>query len=318
VQISVAICTRNRARQLSEMLETAAAMRVPPGLAWEVLIVDNGSTDNTPQVVEGFAARLPIRRVFEGTPGLSNARNKGVAEARGAYICWTDDDVLLDPDWLAAYAEAFAEHPEAAVFGGRVMPVLQPPTPGWFMEVQRDGTLDNLLAKRDFGAQGRVLSLTDGRSLPYGANYAIRTADQRKCLYDPRFGVSPDHKRLGEETRVFAALGEAGEIGWWVPGAKVNHIIPATRQTIRYALQYFMSAGETWALERQIEPHRLSHSSLPANISPMLMQWMAVKHLLRFAWFWALRRPGVWVHDLHIAGFYRGALSYRRHAQMKG
>jgi len=106
VEVTAIICTRNRATQLSQVLESASHLVVPPGLSWEFIVVDNGSSDNTADVVRRYAGRLPLRIVREEIPGLSNARNRGVAEARGDYICWTDDDVRLDPNWLAAYAAA--------------------------------------------------------------------------------------------------------------------------------------------------------------------------------------------------------------------
>src|SRR5262245_58021394 len=102
--ITVLICTRNRAAQLGHALSSAARMDAPPGVRWELVVVDNGSTDETEQVALGYSDRLPVRLVREETPGLSHARNRGVSEARGRYICWTDDDIVLDRNWLAAYA----------------------------------------------------------------------------------------------------------------------------------------------------------------------------------------------------------------------
>ena len=103
MQISVVLCTRNRAEQLRSTLESATRMRIPDGLAWEFVLVDNGSTDHTADVVADFEGRLPIRRVVETTPGLSNARNCGVAAARGDHNSWTDDDgiTVFDSTGLA-------------------------------------------------------------------------------------------------------------------------------------------------------------------------------------------------------------------------
>jgi glycosyltransferase involved in cell wall biosynthesis len=146
IDITVLICTRNRADRLARALSSAAEMRIPQDLRWELIVVDNGSTDHTAEVVARFAARLPIRLVQESLAGLSNARNRGVSEARGRYICWTDDDVLIDPEWLASYSAAFARHPEAAVFGGRIEPLLEDPTPGWVARLADSWPLTTLLA----------------------------------------------------------------------------------------------------------------------------------------------------------------------------
>ncbi|MGZ3272282.1 MAG: glycosyltransferase [Caulobacteraceae bacterium] len=242
--ITVVICTRNRAAQLRNVLESVPRLRVPPGLSWELLIVDNGSSDNTAEVVQSFASRLPVRLAREDTPGLSNARNRGVAEARGRYICWTDDDVVIDEGWLAAYAEAFQAHPDAVVFGGRVIPVLEPPTPAWFANLVRYQPLASLVAMRDFGDSPVPLDVARGL-IPWGANYAVRTAEQRQALYDPGLGVSPLQKRLSEETDSMDRMLKEGAEGWWVPDAQVRHIYPPHRQTLSYVFSYFTALGET-------------------------------------------------------------------------
>jgi glycosyltransferase involved in cell wall biosynthesis len=242
--LTVIMCTRNRAEQLRRVLESASAMRIPPGVTWEFLLVDNGSTDHTAEVVESFTDRLPIRRVWQPEPGLSNARNAGVAEAAGDYILWTDDDVVIDPGWLEAYADAFAAFPEAAVFGGVIEPVYEVEPPTWFRE--NEDLLSTIVAKRDMGPERRVLPNDPGMT-PYGANYALRTAEQKRHLYNPDLGVSPSHKRLGEETVVIEEIRDAGGIAVWVPEARVSHLIPTKRLTLDYVRTYSESAGETWA-----------------------------------------------------------------------
>ena len=82
-------------------------MRLPDHLDWEVLVVDNGCADHTDAVIEAFAGRLPIRREFEPRRGHTPARNRAWMPAKGEYIVWTDDDVVVDPGWLAALCGAF-------------------------------------------------------------------------------------------------------------------------------------------------------------------------------------------------------------------
>lgn len=239
--LSLVICTRNRAEQLRRTLRTAEKLEAP-GEPWELLIIDNGSTDHTARVVEDFADRLPIRRIIEREPGLSNARNRGVQEARGRYICWTDDDVLLDRGWLAAYADAFRRHPEASFFGGRVTPVFDGPVPGWF--AANSDLLGDLLAARDLGeTEARFLSGT--RELPYGASFAVRTADQRRHPFDPALGAG--RQRLGEESVVMLAMLAEGGHGVWVPAARAEHVIAAARLTLGYVADYYHASGATWA-----------------------------------------------------------------------
>ena len=261
LDITVIICTRNRASQLREGLTSVANLKAPKGLRWEVLLVDNGSSDNTVEVAASFRDRLPIRVVREEAAGLSHARNRGVAEAAGTYICWTDDDVLLDPHWLAAYAAAFARHPEAAVFGGEIIPVLQPPTPKWFGMLADQWPLTTLLAKRNYGDKPIPLDFDRG-VIPWGANFAVRTAEQRRVLYEPALGVSPLQRRVGEEAEVMFRMLKAGGVGWWTPEARVRHIIPVKRQTLRYVYEYYLSCGETAAYMERVWPgaHHLAGS----------------------------------------------------------
>jgi glucosyl-dolichyl phosphate glucuronosyltransferase len=258
MEISVVVCTRDRAQPLRQFLGSVEGLQAPVDLAWEILVVDNGSTDDTPRVVEDFIGRLPIRTIREERPGLSNARNAGVAAARGRYICWTDDDVELDERWLAAYAAAFRRHPQAAIFGGKIVPVLQPPTPRWFSRLAHAWPLTNILAARDFGDHEAPVDLEKGL-VPWGANFAVRTEDQRRFAYDPKLGVSPVQRRSGEEAQVIYEMVQSGATGWWIPDAIVRHIYPPHRQTKRYLYEHYYAMGETWAyLERTHRNHHMN------------------------------------------------------------
>jgi glucosyl-dolichyl phosphate glucuronosyltransferase len=240
VEISVVICTRDRAQQLTELLESMCAL-TPPGVAWELIIVDNGSTDNTPQVVESFEDKLPIRRVYQAIPGLSNARNAGVDAAQGAYIVWTDDDVHVRPEWLLSYAQAFKRWPDAAIFGGKITPVLLPPTPSWFERGAK--YLGSALCLRDLGDRPVPVSTT-GHCIPWGANYALRALEQKQYNYDPELGVAPGRRTGGEEVDVIERILASGKGGWWLPQVEVEHIVPPSRQTIPYVASYYQAYGD--------------------------------------------------------------------------
>lgn len=314
VDISVVVCTRNRARQLGDFLQSVVALRVPEGLSWEILIVDNGSSDDTPEVVQSFADRLPIRSTHEEQAGLSNARNRGVEVARGRYICWTDDDVVLDPEWLSAYVTAFERHPEAAYFGGRILPRLQAPVTPWFERLKDTWPLTYLLAKRDFGDEEMRLS-AEGGHLPWGANFAIRTEEQRSLRYDPMLGVSPEQRRLGEESDVLVKLDASGAQGWWVPGSKVHHLIPAQRQSLKYIVQYFRSHGETLAyLEAKNDPRAGAH----ANGTVSSLKVRAVLHSVGFGFWHALGRRWRSIRHLRLYAIYSGAADFKSRAPPEG
>ena len=311
--ITVIICTRNRAASLERALLSATRLRIPHGLAWELMIVDNGSTDSTRAVVASFADRLPVRHVVEPAAGLSNARNRGVAEALGALICWTDDDVELDPEWLAAYHAAAAAFPDAAFFAGNVTPVLESPTPTWYARIAGEPGLQSLMASRRFETP-RPLSLAGGL-LPYGANFAVRTSYQRQQRFDPMLGVSPDHRRSGEETALILAIIAAGGVGWSVPDSNVSHHIPTSRQTRSYIWSYYRAIGETWALlaDRHADPNFLGPPLKGGRRIFGVPVWVgrqAVAAMCKAALYRSLRRDREWLSSTRRAAYFVGAAMF--------
>jgi glycosyltransferase involved in cell wall biosynthesis len=119
--ISIIICTRNRSQRLKGTLASIQQLIYSPGWRWEAVIVDNNSTDETKSVIEAFAATpgLDVQYVFEGTNGLSHARNAGLQKARGEIVAFTDDDVVLDREWLAHIAQECSEHASVSMFFGQ-------------------------------------------------------------------------------------------------------------------------------------------------------------------------------------------------------
>jgi glycosyltransferase involved in cell wall biosynthesis len=314
LDVSVLICTRNRAAQLASVLQSACKLKVPDEVTWELLLVDNGSSDNTADIARSFSDRLPIRVVRQEIPGLSNARNMGVSKARGKYICWTDDDVLIDQNWLSAYVEAFRRHPDAAVFGGKVIPRFEGDSPPeWLEKGKHSFPLANLLAYRDLGELERELSFAGGL-VPYGANFAVRTLEQRSALYDPALGVSPLHKRLGEESDAIFRMFSSGATGWWVPDAVVNHIIPFARQTPAYVYEYYFLSGATMSHMREnaeTDNYLTAGGQLPQAYAMTRFRSLrrGIRQLMEFG-VARLNRDEVWLDRLAQAGYHLGAGTY--------
>lgn len=298
--ITVAICTRDRAASLARTLASLAAMAAP-GCDWEVLAIDNASRDATPGVLAEFAGRLPLRRVAEPRPGISHARNRAVAAARGGWIAWTDDDVVVERGWLAAYARAIERWPDAALFGGRVTPVLLPPVTGWMRDNQ--ALLAHPLGLRAFGPAPLPLSAAAGR-LPFGANFAVRLAEQRRFPYDPALGVGPV-PRLAEETAVFEAMLAAGCTGWWVPESAVSHMIPPERQTLAYLRRWYAAAGAT-------DAHRHGTAGPRLLGVPRWLWRRAAEARLRYHLARLTAPPAAWLPHLAALAQAEGAIRYWR------
>src|ERR1700730_14319910 len=120
--LTIVICTWNRCELLGQALERLTTMNPVTDVEWDVLVVNNACTDGTTAVIESFSGRLNIREVSESTPGLSHARNRALDEARGSYVAWLDDDVLVDAAWLSELVAGIRRHPQAAGFGGSIEP----------------------------------------------------------------------------------------------------------------------------------------------------------------------------------------------------
>jgi glucosyl-dolichyl phosphate glucuronosyltransferase len=243
MHITVAICTWNRADLLDQTLSAMHELRQLADLEWELLVVNNNCTDHTDEVLSRHARGLPLRRVFEPVPGLSNARNCAVAAAAGDLVVWTDDDVLVDPAWLSAYRVAAQAHPAASFFGGPITPWFEGEPPRWLRE--HWPLVASAYAVRDFGDVPVRLSHC---TLPFGANFAVRTPVLRRYPFDPALGFRPDTRIPGEETALIRQVLDDGHTGWWVPEARVRHFLPRERQTTRYLWQYYAGKGEEWSL----------------------------------------------------------------------
>jgi glycosyltransferase involved in cell wall biosynthesis len=137
--LSVIVCTRNRGALLRETLASVRQCALPPGWQMELVIVDNGSQDATPEVIAAMQREAPalVRAVLEPVPGLSRARNAGVREAQGELLAFTDDDCLAEAHWLANLIAAFQRDPHVAAVFGQVQ-ALEPQRPTHVVAVKAE------------------------------------------------------------------------------------------------------------------------------------------------------------------------------------
>ena len=252
VKFTVVICTWNRASLLLQTLKQLTRIERPTA-SWEIIVVNNNCTDETDSVLDRFAGQLPLRRVFEAEPGVSNARNTAIRHAAGEYIVWTDDDVLIDSDWLCAYERAVKRWPETAVFGGPVRPRFEGTPPSWLADIWQQ--VGEVFATRELGKE--PLELDGADNVPYGPNFVVRRREQQQFLYDPDLGRKREAGVLGEETAVVEAIIAGGGRGRWVPDAIVEHWIPKQRQTVKYLRTYYTLLGKTHYLQNRDGTRRL-------------------------------------------------------------
>lgn len=234
MDITVILCTYNRCESLKAALESVAVSRMPDSVLWEVLVVDNNSTDQTRQVFEEYAAKYPgrFRYAFEGRPGKSNALNAALQNTNAGVLAFMDDDVQVEPDWLHMLTRIFND-PECAGSGGRILPESEFTPPDW-LEVAKPYALAPL-AMFDLG-------LTAGRldEPPFGTNMAFRKEVFRRYGEFRRdLGPRPGSEIRSEDTEFGMRVLRGGERLWYEPGAVVYHQIAQSRLTQKYFLKWW-------------------------------------------------------------------------------
>ena len=131
MHVTVAIGTWNRAELLDGTLRSLAQATIPAGVTWDVIVANNNCTDHTDAVLDAHAGSLPLSRLHVPRQGRSHALNAMVERLRGDLVLWTDDDVEVAGDWIASYVDAARRWPEAAFFGGRIVPRFLGEEPVW-------------------------------------------------------------------------------------------------------------------------------------------------------------------------------------------
>jgi glycosyltransferase involved in cell wall biosynthesis len=245
IQLTVVLATYNRAQLLEGALRALASQEVPDSLTWEVVVVDNNSRDTTAQVVSAVSKTTasPVRYVFEPQQGVSHARNRGIAEARGSILAFTDDDALPAPDWIAQVAAAIGRWSAHGV-GGRILPRWEAAPPQWLTSNRH---LLNRLAVMDVG-EGRLLPCPmEGRPQVWGANMAFRRElFERVGGFDSRLGGVGTKLFRGEEVELINRALEHGLRIAYDPALTVLHRIGPQRMRKAYfrKLEFDIAQGE--------------------------------------------------------------------------
>jgi glycosyltransferase involved in cell wall biosynthesis len=242
VDVSVLISTFNRCGLLAGTLDSQAVMTVPADLRWEVIVVDNNSTDGTRSVVESRKQTFPVplRYLFEPRQGKSYALNTGLAASTARVIAFTDDDVQVEPGWLEAAARPLLAQADFHYTGGPVLPLWEVTPPAWFDA--ESGVLRGPLALLDYGAQPFVFE--DRRLIPVGVNMAVC-----RSAIDGVGGFHSAMDRRGTsllgqgQAEFFFRIRAAGFRGLYVPTMRVRHHAPASRTRLQYYLRWWYWKG---------------------------------------------------------------------------
>jgi glycosyltransferase involved in cell wall biosynthesis len=310
MKISVILCTYNRCESLTDALRSIADSAMPSFLDWEVVVVDNNSTDKTRDVIQGYCSRTAsrFRYAFEPRRGLSNARNAGIREARGDVLAFVDDDVTVEPVWLHNLTAPLMNH-QWAGSGGRTLPA-RPFTPPDWLPAAWGGILGGLF---DAGDQPCELKRS-----PYGVNMAFRKEMFEKYgRFRTDLGVGPNNPRVNEDTEFGRRLLAAGERLFYEPSAVVYHPILESRLRKDYFLAWWFDYGRAEIREKGPRPPIWGiiprhYFSIPAMIMLRLpttaFRWLRTSEVRdRFRW-----QCCTWVIAGCIVETYRLARKARR------
>jgi len=237
--ITVAVCTRNRVRWLEQAVDSVLSQITDDT---QILIVDNASTDATPQVAARLAATHPcVAACLENQLGLSAVRNRALANPCGKYVIFLDDDAEAEPGWLDAYRRFFSAPPASriACVGGVVCPVHEVLPPRWLK------SNSNVLNWSD-----RTQPFKD-RAGPWGCNFALhRLTALELGGFNARLGRKGKTLHAHEESDLLERLRLSGYGVWWLPSARIRHFVAAERLRLNWQLRSQFNQGRSSALMR--------------------------------------------------------------------
>jgi glucosyl-dolichyl phosphate glucuronosyltransferase len=238
-KLSVILCTYNRAHCLPRTLESLTRQSLEPG-HYEIVIVDNASSDNTSVVIRRFEAEhtsADILLLSESTQGLAHARNTGCKAARGRYLAFIDDDCIASEDWLETVLACYEQvRPTPISVGGSIFPRYDSPGPTWFKDSYETET---------WGDQPRFL--ITGESFT-GCNMSFTKAViEQFGGFPSNYGMKGDSLALGEETHLFRHIWSRDKEAatfYYTPRAVVYHTIDPYKMTVSYQLKRALIAGQ--------------------------------------------------------------------------
>lgn len=245
MDISVVMSTYNRCALLDQDIEALLNQKTD-GLAYEVIIVDNNSTDKTAAKIASYAQRdSRLRYVFEGRQGVAYGRNAGIAAARADVIAFCDDDVYVSEDWIQRIHEALLRYPDAEFVGGKVLPVWQQPPPRWIM------TKMGPLALQDYGEEPMRVSMENARCLVSACLGVRRRAFDKAGLFPLETQRVKDSVGSSEDYEWELEVWKYGGHGMYVPGIICYCEVPPSRLVKSYHRRWHLGHGKFNALARR-------------------------------------------------------------------
>jgi glucosyl-dolichyl phosphate glucuronosyltransferase len=237
-EICVIVCSFNRCNYLPKLLESLKTQTLSKE-RFEILIVDNNSTDDTMKIVNTFQDSIfNLKYIFESRQGLSISRNRGMRETESPLVVYIDDDAYAEPEWLASFVESFEKDDRVVCVGGPVKLDWQGEKPDWIPE-----KYESLFTSVDYGSEERYL--TAGNYL-VGANMGFRKDWlKEQGGFPENLGRKGYCLISGEEALIYKKVFESGNKVLYHPDAKVWHRVTNERKTKRWFFRRLFWDGAT-------------------------------------------------------------------------
>jgi len=304
--LTIIICTYNRTHQLGKVIDSILKQSDEIlNIGCEILIVDNNSFDNTKDVIHQYKNENShsIKYVFEPRPGKSFALNRGIKEATAEQLVFTDDDVVLDSNWIKTVKEAFEEYPHIC-FGGKVVPVIEGNLPDW---LDNNGTIFyGPLVKHDEGEKIREYDNT--MRMPIGCNLFLRKEIFEKFgYYNTNLGHYTKNEHIGgEETELLTRIRKNGVPILYFPRAVVYHPIDRDRLKRSYFRKFYWGNGRGFARWCEQPKDCVRYLNIPRYIVPKALGELSKAIYL------ALRKkkPKSFLHEMRFLFYLAMAYEY--------
>lgn len=278
--VSVVVGTYNRCQLLAGAIQSLLAQK-SEDVRFEIIVVDNNSTDDTREVVNSFCESDPrVRYVFEPQQGISHARNAGIIHSRSPIVAFTDDDVRVAPDWISTIKKTFDAHPEIGFIGGKVLPIWTAPPPAWLtrnhwhpLGVQDHGDVEFYLEK------SKLIGVI-------GANLVVRRkVFDQVGMFSPKVQLVKAGIGTMEDHEYVDLMWRGGFIGLYVPQLIVEAPVESERIKKKYHRRWYKGHGRSYAIMREERMEKASWHlfGVPAHLyrQAMLDAYGLVKNWVR-------------------------------------
>ena len=261
--ISFIICTYNREQYIYECLSRLASNTAKE--EWEIILVNNNSTDNTAAECARFAADYKpanYHYFVETQQGLSFARNRGIKEAKGDWFVFLDDDAMVEKDYIANLKKHLTSHHEASAFGGQIVPFFEDGEPAWCSKWSM-----GFVSAIDRGNETHVFPKN---KFPIGANMGIkREVIDAIGTFNTELGRTGNNLLGGEEKDLFFRIHNAGYQILYFPDIAVRHCIPGRRTTPEFVAKLGFGVG----VSERLRTRKKSSIAYCCRLFAELVKW---------------------------------------------